>query len=927
MRYLQSVFLAVSVTTIFSLGVRAAEPDTTLRTDYKYAWPREHQLVLDGTWQVACSELSETVALPENLDGLDWFEAELPTGVHWALYRAGKAGNPYVGLNAADMRWLEDKAWWFRKRFTVPEWFSDKYVRLMVEGTDYYGHYWLNGTYLGRSEGAFGAAKMTASGLQTAGANELIVRVECGGYKLGRAGGAPQASLVKSELWSGWDVGAHDLNSVGIWQPLRLVASGWPCLERPFVRTIALGDDLATIRTTVEVCSLQDLDADCDVTVRIRGVGFECHAKDATTRVRPLSNTVLVDMDSEVPTPRLWWPNGLGEQPMYESEITISQAGQQIDRLVVPFGIRTVERGSAGTPRTDYAQTPWVFHVNGQPMFVKGTNWMPIDALGDVSPERYEWHLALARDAGIQMIRVWGGGIIEPDVFYELCDRYGIMVWQDFPLNCGWQASKIDRNLWKHTVMWTIFRLRNHPSLVFWCGGNEFSPDNPANSDLVGMLGRYTRILDGTRPFMGASPDEGDFHAYPQWDASECWNSDLVRGPFASEWGSHGMPSAQTYREIVDAREAEAVIGPTVLQMDKKLMDDQFPEIAYHWVEFSADRLPQMLSRGSAYDDLATVPLERFTEAIAAGSAEFYKYSAEAARAGYPRNGGLLFWVWKRPWPIVGVQICDGLGQPLAVYYDVKRAYSSLWPCLVPPHLNYVPGDSVEMKTLVFSEVHHADIQGARLTVRLIDPQLRQRRVWNEGPAIDIPAGPHSVAGPTIGFTVPDDFARSFFFLVIEIDDAAGNLVARNVYPFRCPPQLEDDAWREKYRSEARPGLQLTAGPWLRPQLLKWPTELAAEILVAEQESDTRGRLVVAVENTGGRPAVMTNIHVAGRLRYVADDAFFWLEPGERREIELRLRLLPGESPKDLEVSARAWNCDPGCKLTASLKCLERDTP
>jgi hypothetical protein len=102
--------------------------------------------------------------------------------------------------------------------------------------------------------------------------------------------------------------------------------------------------------------------------------------------------------------------------------------------------------------------------------------------------------------------------------------------------------------------------------------------------------------------------------------------------------------------------------------------------------------------------------------------------------------------------------------------------------------------------------------------------------------------------------------------------------------------------------------------------LLKLPTELDAKVVSAEKENDTRGRLVVEIENTGDRPAVMTNIHVAGRLRYVADDAFFWLEPGERREIKLRLRLLPGESPTDLEIFARAWNCDPGFRTTARLE-------
>lgn len=913
-------FFVISAFPIFLAGLKAAEPDPSLRSDYKYAWPREDQLVLDGAWQLAFTDVPEEVALPKDLDALDWFAADLPTDVHWALFRAGKAGNPYSGLNAPEMRWVEDKAWWFRKKFAVPENFRDKYVRLMAEGTDYYAHYWLNGQYLGRSEGAFGAAKMPAHGLRTSGENELIVRVECGGYKLGREGGAPHASLVKSELWSGWNVGARDLNTVGIWQPLRLVAAGWPCLERPFVRTLSLGEDSATIRTTVEVCSLNDLDPGYAVEVSIQGKGFETPPVTGAMKVQPLKDTVLVDIDIEVPGPRLWWPNGLGEQPVYEAVITLSRDGGQADRIVVPFGIRTVERVLAGAQRTSYAQKAWVFQINGRPMFVKGTNWMPIDALADVSPERYEWHLSMARDAGIQMIRVWGGGIIEPDVFYELCDRLGIMVWQDFPLNCGWQASKIDRDLWKNTVMWTIFRLRNHPSLVFWCGGNEFSPDDPATGDLVGTIGRYVRILDGSRPFMAASPDEGDIHGYPQWDASECWDSPLTRGPFISEWGSHGMPSAQTYREIVSAEEADAVIGPTLAKMDKKLMDERFPEIAYHWVEFEPSRLPQMLSRGSACDDLSAVPLERFTEAIAAGAAEFYKYSAEAARSAYPHNGGLLFWVWKRPWPIVGIQICDGLGQPLSVYYDVKRAYGSPWPCLAPPHLNYAPGDEVEMRSFVFSEINRADLKGARLAFRLIDPQLKQRQAWDDSPAIDMPADPLSVPGPNLRFSVPDDFARSFFFVLAELRAGAGALLARNVYPFRCPPQLEDETFRKTYREGQKQGLSMTEGPWLRPQLLELPTKLDARVVSAKKESDTRGRLVVEIANTGDRPAVMTSVHVAGRLRYVADDAFFWLEPGERREIKLRLRLLPGESPSQLEIFARAWNCDPGCRMTAALE-------
>jgi beta-mannosidase len=368
------------------------------------------------------------------------------------------------------------------------------------------------------------------------------------------------------------------------------------------------------------------------------------------------------------------------------------------------------------------------------------------------------------------------------------------------------------------------------------------------------------------------------------------------------------MPSPQTYAEVVRPEEATARIGPTLLKMDEKLMQRQYPEIIDHWVEFHPSRLPQMLSRGSAFDRLADVPLDRFSEGVNAGAAEFYKYSAEAARAAYPRSGGLLFWVWKRPWPVVGIQICDGLGQPLAAYYEIKRAFSSPWPCLVPPYLDYAPGDEVEMQTKVLADLPGRPLSGCRLSARLLGPDLVERQRWDQWPAVDVPARPESVAGASFHFRVPDEFARKFFFVVLELADAQGHRLARNAYCFRCPVQLEDAAFRQKYRQAPGPGLQLDAGPWLRPQLEKYPTTLTCKVVESTREDRGRTRLNVEIRNTGPRPAVMASLDVAGRVRYVADDAGFWLEPGESRSLKLRLRLEPGEEAKSWNVSARAWN-------------------
>lgn len=964
-----------------STGTAGADPaqkpqDPTLRSSPKYAWPRQDQMLLDGPWQLAWTDrpagslLPSSMpeqeksrqspsqkssapsplagqgqqkpakpaipgpsvpppSLPKNFDRLDWFDVQVPTEVHWALYRAGKAPHPYVGLNLQQMRWVEEKVWWFRRRFVVPEEFRAPQVRLVFDGVDYYADYWLNGQYLGRSEGAFGGVSLPVGQLLRYGKeNELVVRLECGGYQTGRPGGAAKASLVKSELWSGWPIGARDLNTVGIWQSVRLVRNRWPCLERPFVRTVWLGPKEAALRVSVEVCTAEEKERPCELKVTIRGRGFPTPPVEGRLpAVQPKPHMVLAELDLLVPEPRLWWPNGLGDQPMYEAEIVLQRDGQVLDRLGTRFGIRTIERCRAGRPWESYRTGPWVFRVNGQEFFVKGTNWMPIDGLANLAEEDYHWHLQMAREAGIQMIRVWGGGILESDIFYELCDRWGILVWQDFPLNVGWQAKALPRPLWENTVIWNIYRLRNHPSLGFWCGGNEFPPYDPANADLILMLRRYVDMLDGSRPFMGASPEEDDIHGYPQWEASWAWRSELVQGPFMSEWGSHGMPSAATYRQIVRSEEADAAIGPTLLQMDKKVMDERFPEIAYHWVEFEPGRLPQMLARGSAFDNLAQVRLGRFSEAVAAGSGEFYKLSAEAARASFPQNGGLLLWVWKRPWPIVGIQICDGFGHPLAVYYDLKRAFRWPWVCLAPPQLTYTPGEEVEMPIWILSEAHRPDLKGVRVKARLFGPDLSRRQEWKEWAPMDVPGWPTPIPGPALRFQVPQDARRAFFFVLVELENAEGQLLARNVYPFRCPPQLEDEAFRKQYRAKPGRAFVLDQGPWLRPQLEKLPTQLALRVLRAEKEEFGRLRLDVEVQNTGNRPAVMTTVQPTDLTPAVAEDGFFWLDPGQSRRLWIRLRLQPGGPVPDpasrrqgtLALRATAWNAPDGPTVPIAL--------
>jgi len=228
---------------------------------------------------------------------------------------------------------------------------------------------------------------------------------------------------------------------------------------------------------------------------------------------------------------------------------------------------------------------------------------------------------------------------------------------------------------------------------------------------------------------------------------------------------------------------------------------------------------------------------------------------------------------------------------------------------LRPRHLNYVPGDQVEMPTMVLNEAAGPARKGLRLAARLLGPDLKPRKAWRDLAAIDASEGAESVEGPVLNFTVPADFARSFFFVILDLSDAADKRLARNVYTFRCPPQLEDKAFCDAYRKAPPPlGLRLSEGPWLRPQLEKLPTRLSSRVTSVVKESDRRWRLAVEVKNAGQRPAVMVEVGAAGSVRYVADDAYFWLDPGETRLVNLRLRTPTGTKQSDLVVTAKAWN-------------------
>ncbi len=918
--------LAVAGKALAAAG-ETAEAPPLWKSFYPTPRTEAQHVCLNEGWQLG--HLDQPIEQPDEVEKVkEWAPVELPATIHWALYRAGKLPYPYAHLHSLKYEWIEKKAWYYRRQFQVPKDAADSYVFLCCDGIDYHGRFWLNGTLLGRHEGMSGGPAIEVSRLLRAGEpNELLIEVRSANALdpvFDEKG--PRAS---NRTIKGWKlcggVGAEPWFSVGIWQGVRLECVPRVHLERPFLSTRAANAEQAELELQVEVLAgTHSLEHSFRVgnNRHWRGSHRPWNAKQLTGKhtlevefINPEDGATCfqaefplelyegrnwIKKDLVIKNPRLWWPNGLGEPDRYQVRLRLVQDGKPVDRIDFTFGIRTIERVRAAGPRTGDRWTDWQFVVNGRRLFVKGCNWMPSDVLLDLNPDRYRWLLESARDAGIQILRIWGGGHLETDDFYDVCDELGIMVWQDFPIG-NRETPDWPQDVWESQVAWTVFRLRNRPSLAVWCGGNEFAPYTPGNSASIGILERTVAQLDGTRSFFRASPDEGSLHTYPDMDPT--WYARLYRWiPYISETGMHSVAEARSLYEIVDAGEFK-----NLGQLWDKSFKQSHPEFLHHFVEYNPARVPRMLSRASHIDEMNDPSLESLAEGSQIGAAEFYQVLSESMQANYPVTAGLMPWVFKRPWPVVsGIMLLDGFGQPIAPYYFLKRTYEPTHVAVALPHLLWAPGENIP----ITAKVLHADeeqIDGLTIEVRILDDGFQL--LWEQQAACPpVAAGP-SVTVEELGeFPIPGDYKDRYLFVVAELRKANGERVSRSVYWPRSLTMLADEAVRRKFRDGPQPWPYFKDGPWLKPAVARTPTSLKVDLA---SHRNTSGEAIVEleIENTGPVPALPVTIDVDGiRRLFRASDNYFWLAPGERRRVTVVVRPREELAGKKVTLSVAAWN-------------------
>lgn len=537
---------------------------------------------LNGTWRLRRCEFSEPHDFVFSPDFLPegWLEAPVPGDVRTALRTRGLIDGHYLGKELEKERWIDESDWLYYRRFTLPPTMHAQNAELCLEGVDTLAEIWLNGHRLGKCANMFLPHRFPLAGALIPGENAILIRIRSTVRALAgidRTGLYPaddtdRLLLRKSQMNFGWDFCGHCLTH-GLWKGVSLVCRQEAELGEPYLHTLSLeGQD-----------ALLALDAD------LRLLGDAALAQRLSIRLRLWENETLAlekqwpasqasDARFTLPNVRLWWPRPYGEPFLYQAEIALLEGDHALELRRFRFGARTVELLQPALPQ---GGRRFVFRVNGRELFIRGANWVPLNAVyAEISPEDEAFFLNRALESNLTMLRIWGGGIYESESFFDFCDAHGLLIMQDFMLACGvLPQTEAFLDQVSQEVAWAVRHYRRRPSLALWSADNELDEayrwydmldQFPANRVNRVAVRRAVEANDPFRPFLVSSPcspftDEpghddpnsplqGDMHVYLTRFSKESpyyYKKLLEFVPrFMSEYGFSSLPCRDSYEKF-----------------------------------------------------------------------------------------------------------------------------------------------------------------------------------------------------------------------------------------------------------------------------------------------------------------------------------------------------------------------------------------
>jgi beta-mannosidase len=628
-------------------------------------WQMKEFVGLDWVWRN-----SQKI---DTKDNRWWYRATVPGSVLHDLWRIGKVVDPFYELNSKLAEWVPQRTWLYRKCFSTPANISGKRVTLCFDGIDYSSEIYLNGIHIGRQEGQFIPFIVDITNILLPDHDNLLaVVIDPAPMEQPQVGKTSLVRTHKTRMNYWWDFCPRMIHQ-GIWDSVYLKITGDIMIKDYYISS-DLKEDLSKAQIIAELTTDGEPESEIVMEVNEQTVIGKC-----------LGNKVVLKID--IVQPKLWYPNGYGEAYQYEIKLySKDKWGEVSDCIVLRYGIRRVEFEK--NEHCNEEADPFVLKVNGRRIYMKGYNWVPMDAMyGVEQPEKLHRLIRLAKEANTVMFRVWGGGLIEKDAFYEACAEHGILVWQEFIQSSSGIDNKPPEDPEHINAMIAqaesiIKRKRNHTSLAIWCGGNELSDweGNPVTNldPLIYALKEVVVRLDPSRRWLPSSPSGGVFNntldnieKQPDmlWDVHGPWEHQGFHEHYElynrgtsllhSEFGVEGMTNYNT-------------LGKSVSE-EKLLPASKENEIYFHrgaW--WTNELLVQEMFGG-----LQTI--DQIRQASQYLQFEGLKYAVESNRRRAFQNSGTFPWQFNEPYPNnYCTSNIDYYANPKPVYYGVKKSYDKV---------------------------------------------------------------------------------------------------------------------------------------------------------------------------------------------------------------------------------------------------------
>ncbi len=730
----------------------------------------------------------------------EWLPATVPGTVHTDLMANGKIEDPFYRLNEHDVQWIDKEDWEYKCTFTADEKFLDRdVVQLDFTGLDTYAEISLNGEKILSADNMFRDWTVNVKDVLKEGENELhilfkspikegIKKYDAQGFvipvsdndlaEIGKVEGNKKVSVYtrKAGYHFGWDWGPRLVTS-GIWRPIQLVAWDEAKIEDLQIIQHEVTEDKATFTAVFEIDGNKKQNAKLSV--------FTNSSLLASQDVQLQKGINKYSVDFEIQNPKLWWTNGLGEPHLYNisGEINLNERKATKDTRI---GVRTLEL----VRQKDDDGTSFYFKLNGHPVFMKGANYIPNDAfLPRVTDENYRKVIETARISNNNMLRVWGGGIYENDIFYDLCDEAGILVWQDFMFACAMFPgdSAFLANV-KQEAIDNVKRLRNHPSIALWCGNNEIlaawkgwgweqaerrKSDENADKIWQAYVDIFHKILpdviqeyDPQRSYWGSSPSSGlgipadlvngDEHYWGVWWGKEPFSTYATHLPrFMSEYGFQSFPEISTVRKYAVPEDYNIY--------SEVMKSHQRSSIGNGTIEY------YMLQEYKKPKDF-----ESFLYVNHVLQAEGIKFGLEGHRRAMPFNMGSLYWQINDVWPVASWSSTDYYQKWKALQYYVKKGFE---PVLVSPYT-----DTYKLKVGIVND--RLEEVTAQLRLKLMD--FDGKVIWEEMSVVEIPANSSDDYFDVNKYEFEFKYRRNISNMVFVAELVkAGKTLSKNTYYFR----------------------------------------------------------------------------------------------------------------------------------------------